>query len=49
MERLITGDSSVIKLCSSITLKNPEDGGDRFFETSVLRRAARYKVPGDII
>jgi hypothetical protein len=27
-----------------ITLRNPEDGGDMFSETSVLTRATWYKV-----
>jgi hypothetical protein len=49
MERLINNDSTVTQLWNPITLRNPEDGGDIFFEMSVLTTAARYKVPEDII
>jgi hypothetical protein len=48
MERLINIDSTVTQLWSAMTLNNPEDGGDMFFETSVLIRTSRYKVPEGI-
>jgi hypothetical protein len=44
MERLINSDSTVTQLWNPITLKNPEDGGDMLFETSVRTRATQYKV-----
>jgi hypothetical protein len=47
MERLINIDSKVTQLWSPITLRNPEDGGDTFSETSVLIRHGR-KVPENI-
>jgi hypothetical protein len=31
-----------------ITLRNTEDGGDMFSETSILTTVIRYKVPEDI-
>jgi hypothetical protein len=48
MERLINSDSRVTQLCSSITLRNLEDGGDIFSETSVQTSATRYEVPKGI-
>jgi hypothetical protein len=48
MEMLIGSDSTVIQLYNPITLRALEDGGDMFYETSVLTRVTRYKVPEDI-
>jgi hypothetical protein len=48
MERLINSDSTVTQLWGPITLRDPEDGGDMFAETSVITRATRYNVPGSI-
>jgi hypothetical protein len=45
MERQINNDSKVRELWNSITLRSPEDGSERFSETSVLIRATRYEVP----
>jgi hypothetical protein len=49
MERLINSDSKVTQLWNYNTLRNSEDGGDLFFETSVLTRISRHKVPEVII
>jgi hypothetical protein len=49
MERLINSDSTVTQLWNPITLRNPEDGGDTFSETSVRTRAIRYKIPEGIL
>jgi hypothetical protein len=49
MDRPINSDSKLTQLWDPITLRNPEDGGDIFFETSFLTRATRYKVPEDSI
>jgi hypothetical protein len=46
--RLINSNSMAIQLWGPATLRNPEDGGDIFSETSLLTRATRYKVPEDI-
>jgi hypothetical protein len=48
MERLINSDSTVTKLWNLITLRNPENGGDIFSETSVLTEATGYKDPEGI-
>jgi hypothetical protein len=48
MEKQINGDSTVTQLWNPISLRNPEDAGDVFSETSVLTRAARYKAPEGI-
>jgi hypothetical protein len=48
MEKLIDSDCTVTQLWNPITLRNPEDGGDIFSETSVLTTASRYEVPEDI-
>jgi hypothetical protein len=45
---LINSDSTVKHLWSPITLRNPEDWGDMFSETSGQTRATQYKVPEDI-
>jgi hypothetical protein len=45
VERLIDSDCTVPQLWAPITLRNPEDGGDMFSETSVRTRATRYKDP----
>jgi hypothetical protein len=45
---LINSDSTVKQLKNHITLRNPENGGDIFSETSVLTRVTRQKVPEDI-
>jgi hypothetical protein len=44
MERLIS-DSTVTQLWNPIILRNPEDGGDMFSETTVRTRATRYEAP----
>jgi hypothetical protein len=38
----------VTQLWTPITLRNLEDGGDMFSETSVLTRATWYRVPEGI-
>jgi hypothetical protein len=43
--RLVDGNSTVTQQWNPITLRNPEDGGDTFSETSDLTTAARYEVP----
>jgi hypothetical protein len=47
VESLLTFQSSVIAW--QHTLRNPEDGGDLFSETSVLTRATRFTIPDDIV
>jgi hypothetical protein len=48
MNRLVNSDSMVTQMWNPITLRNPEDGGDMFSETSVLNRVIRYRVPEGI-
>jgi hypothetical protein len=48
MEMLNNSDSTLTQLCKPITLRNPEDGGHMFPETSALTRARCYKVPEDL-
>jgi hypothetical protein len=45
MENLITTDSTVTQMCNPIDLRNLEDGGNTFYETSIRTRTTRYKVP----
>jgi hypothetical protein len=45
MERLINSDSTVTRRWNPATLRNLDDGGDEFPETSILTTAARYNVP----
>jgi hypothetical protein len=47
-ERLINIDSTATQLWNPIILKIPEDRCDMLYETSVLIRATRYKVPEGI-
>jgi hypothetical protein len=49
MEGLINSDSPVTQLWNYITLRDYEDGGDIFPETSVLTTATRQQVPEDIM
>jgi hypothetical protein len=44
MERLVNIDSTVSQLWNPITLMDLEDGGDVFFETSVLTSATKCNV-----
>jgi hypothetical protein len=48
MGRKINSDLTVTQLWKPITLRDPEDGGDMFFETSVLITAIRCNTPEDI-
>jgi hypothetical protein len=48
MQRLINSDFTVAQLWNPITLRNPEDGSDKFSTKSVLIRATQYTVPAGI-
>jgi hypothetical protein len=48
MEKIVNSDSTVKQLLNSITLRTPEDGGDMFYETSVVTRTTGYVVQKDI-
>jgi hypothetical protein len=48
MEKQCNGVSMVIQLCKRISLRNPEDGDNRFSETSVRASGTRLKVPEDM-
>jgi hypothetical protein len=48
METLINSDSTVTQLWNPITVRNPEYGGNMFFEVSVRTRGTQYEVPEGI-
>jgi hypothetical protein len=45
---MVNSDPMVTQLWSPITLRNPEDGGDKVSETSVLTTTIWHKVPDRI-